>query len=103
MDIIDQLGSNDLAINLRACDFRIDEKGLAHMWVHQTSIGPTTPHVTQATTPITIAPTTDLTSTSQDDDTMHPFVARCLLREHVPRSLKCEIQMFGGGHVSTRR
>jgi len=49
----------------------------------------------QAATPITIAPTIDLTSTPLDasyDDTMHPVVARCLLREHMPRSLKCEMQ-----------
>ena len=92
MDIVDQIGSDELTMNLRACDFHIDDKGLAYMWVQKTSIQPIITHpLTQSATPVTIASTTDLTSTSVDN-TMHPLDARRLLREHVSRSLKCEIQ-----------
>jgi len=75
MDIVNMIGSSHLDNNLRASDFRIDDKGFAHMRVQKTSIGPSTTLVEQSTTPLTIVSTTDLTSTSLDGS-MHPIDAR---------------------------
>jgi len=93
MDIADIIGSDDIQNNLKVSDFHIDDNGMVYMWVQKTGISQLIPPLAdQFATPSPIPPSTTVLNINSTDESMHSITARRLMREHMPKSHKSEIQ-----------